>query len=150
MASGTGGRGRSARALAVCAGLDAGLGWVPAAGVSARFAAVAVVVALLVVATGHPAEPAPAAAAGAPARPRGAGFDPASRCALALAALASAGAALAPPDFAPRPARTEWLALALLAVGALLVEVARHPLGRPAPPRTALVAVTGPRRHRCD
>ena len=151
MTSGTGDQsrtGRGARALAVCAGLDAGLGWVPAAGVPPQLAVVAVAVALLVVGTGRPARYGPGRATPNPAAPRRAGLDPATRWALALTALAAAGAALAPPDTVSHPARTAWLTLALVAVLALLAEAALVTDARPPSPRATLATATGPQRHR--
>lgn len=72
------------------AGLWAGLGWVPADGVSGRLAVLVGVVALVVVLTGR----------WPPARPpqRRAGLDAVSTLALLLVVVAAAAAALTPPD----------------------------------------------------
>ncbi|WP_045875581.1 hypothetical protein [Pseudofrankia sp. DC12] len=103
-----------ARLLAVLVGLDLGLGWVAADGVSARLAAAVASVALLVVATGRPA-----------GRRAHHGWldrrlDAASALALGTTVLAAAGAAFVPPDLGPDPARTAWLAVALAAAVAML------------------------------
>jgi hypothetical protein len=105
-----------ARALAVLAGLDAGLGWVPADGVSARLAAAIAAVALVVVVTGR------RAGARAPAaRP-----DLATTVALGVTVLAATGASCAPPEPGLDPAGTIWL-VAALAVGVAMVLLAIPP-----------------------
>lgn len=109
------------RVLAVLAGLDLGLGWVPADGVSARLAAVVAAVALLVVVTGRPAR----------TWARRSHLDAASLLALGTTVLAGVGAAFAPPDLGPDPARTAWLAVATAAALAML--------GLTVPVRPALV-----------
>ncbi|ADP79830.1 hypothetical protein [Pseudofrankia inefficax] len=120
-----------ARLLAVLAGLDLGLGWVPADGVSPRLAAAVAAVALLVVVTGRPW--------GSWARPRrlAGHLDAASALALGTTVLAGAGAAFAPPDFGPDPARTAWLVVAVAAGVAML--------GLSLPPRPAGAQAGGPR-----
>jgi hypothetical protein len=114
--------GFGARVLAVLVGLDLGLGWVPAAGVSARFAAAVAAVALVVVATGQPG--------GRWARPSR--LDAASALALGTTLLAGAGAAFVPPDFGADPARPAWLAVAMMA-GVAMVGLAFPPLPALAP-----------------
>ncbi|ONH28372.1 hypothetical protein [Pseudofrankia asymbiotica] len=71
-------------------GLWAGLGWVPADGVSGRLAALVSVVALVVVVTGRSARARPPAGRGR--------LDAVSALALMLVVVASAAAALTPPN----------------------------------------------------
>jgi hypothetical protein len=136
-----------ARVLAVFAGLDLGLGWVPADGVSARLAAAVAAVALLVVVTGRPAGT--WARRSRPDRgslnrgrldrsrldrgrlDRGR-LDTASLLALGTTILAGIGATFAPPDLGPDPARAAWLVAATAAAVAML--------GLTVPVRPALVA----------
>jgi hypothetical protein len=113
-----------ARLLAVLAGLDLGLGWVPADGVSPRLAAEVAAVALLVVVTGRPG-----GRWARPSRPAG-HLDAASALALGTTILAGA-----PPDFGPDPARPAWLVVAVAAgvamLGLSLPRPAGVPTGRP-------------------
>jgi hypothetical protein len=131
------GTGRGARALAFAAGLDAGLGWVPADGVSGRLAALAVAITFLVLVTDRP-EP--------ERRARLLSLDAASTWALLLTALAAAGAALVPPDYSAPPARGAWLVLASLAALLLLAANAPRPVG--VATRAPEPATTGPRARR--
>jgi hypothetical protein len=119
----------------VLAGLDAGLGWVPADGVPARLAAAVAGVALLVVVTGRPGS------ASAPCDR----LDAASALALGLTVLAAAGAVFAPPDLATEPAHPAWLAVALLA-GVAMVILTAPPRPARAARRPVRTGPAGPRR----
>jgi len=115
--------GLATRLLALLVGLDAGLGWVPAVGVSPRLAAAVAGVALLVVLTG---------------RRHGAGgddrLDLASGLALAVTILAAAGATVAPAGLVAGTAGSAWLGFALLTgVGMVALLAASRPGADPAP-----------------
>jgi len=116
--------GLAARLIALLVGLDAGLGWVPAAGVSPRLAAAVAGVALLVVLSGGRHGP------GGNDR-----LDLASGLALAVTVLAAAGATVAPAGLVAGTAGSVWLAFALLAgVGMVTLLAAERPGADPAPP----------------
>jgi len=87
---------RVGRVLAVLAGLWAGLGWVPADGVSGRLAALVSAVALVVIIVGRSQRAEGRGRAEGPARRTR--LDAVSALALALVVVASAAAALTPPD----------------------------------------------------